>query len=275
MQNNTFLYCYKYYLLCIPALFISVFLYNCSVPDSNKESGTGYNQRPLDSLENLLNPYIGNLHITPEKKGFLSEKEAAVIAFKYAIEHGYIENVKNEFPDSYQDLRMGDMFLVEDSVNGDYYFTAIEHKNGTLAIILQVDAKSGDILSCGAYHPEQKVALSKQEEIKINMSRHFQKEVSSVKPVFIYTADCYSPLYHWQYAVTFKEGIATRSGNRSLAVIQPFYAVSPFQQMQSRNTSGAFPEKNKVMFLKNQNDEEKIFSNSDSEYVFELEEINE
>jgi hypothetical protein len=255
-------------LLIISILF---FLYNCIMP---------YNDKKNNNLD-VYNKYLDGISDIPEKEGILSEKQACINGFKYAFERGLINDLKEYFPDQYENIRIGDMFLVNDSINGDYYFVLGEHSDGSIAVMATLDPKNGEVLGCIFIKDGSNLILENKDAVKNITSNYINNvvNINSIKPVFIPTDDSFNRLYHWKWAVITNNEVSTSSGSRNILFVTPFSINSggliKSSKISSKNNLPA-SYKSRISVFKNKFFENELFNkNAVKKDIYEMENINE
>jgi|GEM_PF-4255432 len=247
---------YLYTILASLVLICTIFLLvYCSVPSDTNSSNSGSSN---SSKKFNGDKYLEGLNDTPEKNGILSEKEAAQKGFSDAWYKGLIDVLMEDFPNTYEDITVSDMFLVNDSVDGDYYYVLGEY-NGTAVAMATIDAVTGEILGATILKPESEIILNKSSEVSRSISDTYGS-IAQIKPVFIGTVDDYNRLYQWKWAVILNEP-TSRSANRSVLLVTPFSTLKSATRSSSLNKSD-LPSgyKSRISVFSDLEDEKKLLN---------------
>lgn len=248
---------YLYIILASIGLICTIFLLvYCSIPS---DSGSSKSSSSKNSSEKFNgDEYLDGLNDTPEKNGILSEKEAATKGFSDAWYKGLIDVLMEDFPNTYNDITVSDMFLVNDAVDGDYYYVLGEY-NGTAVAMATIDAVTGEILGAAILKPESEIILNKSSEVSRSIPDTYGS-VAEIKPVFIGTVDDYDRLYQWKWAVILDKP-TSRSSNRSVLLVTPFSTLKSATRSSALNKSSLPPGyKSRISVFSNLEDEKELLN---------------
>jgi len=234
--------------MVIKMIVVFLLFLSCSNPEiiNNKE-----NESNVDKTEKEFITTLNTLDSNPPKDDLLSEKEVLKKGVEDALNSNLQEIFKNDRKESYQNTSFGEILFIEDNENyvdsktrgvndssdlssSDYYFVSLNDEDNNLAAVITLDSENGKILEYATLYEDSNIILNKSEDVEISVSKNITRgvdNIESIKPEFIGTVNDYDRLSSWKWVIILKEKVATRSGNRSV------FLADPFSNNENNNTN--------------------------------------
>ncbi len=186
--------------------------------------------QPNNEADNDIsnNPVISALDDQSEGDGLLSKKDTAIIGFNNAVKFGLIKMIMNEFPNDYMQLKLADIFLVEDNSSNDFFVVVGEKTDGSIAVMSSLNASSGEVLELFTNSEDSDNYYNSNNNLTASGSNKIssKNKVRNMHAEFIRDENSYDRLLDWKWVVELNEKVSTSAGDRSVLLVSPIVKKS-------------------------------------------------